>query len=140
MSNALINKARTQIKLFEIKLEEYQADHGEFPLGDGSPTSSGSLYDAFYQNGIRSGSKVYMPELDSKYSDSFRGQIRGGLILDPFKHGRPYFYLRAYDASGTMVKGAENPNFDLWSVGPDGVGRGDRGATAAELADDITNW
>ncbi|MGJ8726316.1 MAG: hypothetical protein ACSHYB_17340 [Roseibacillus sp.] len=138
--NARLQKCRVQIMLFENKLQDYEADYGNFPPGDGSDKSSRELFKAFYQHGILHDSKVYMPELDPKLSDQFENQIEGLKILDPFENGRPFFYLRSVDEDGNMIKDAHNPDFDLWSVGPDGKGRGDSGATTEDFADDVTNF
>lgn len=140
MLNSKIEKCRVQVKLFENKLEEYNADNGEFPPGGGSNRSSMELYTALYENGIENDSKVYMPELDPDNSDQFSRKIDNGIILDPFKHKKPYFYMRGVDENGEENGDAYNPDFDLWSLGPNGVGRRDGGNTDEELDDDITNW
>lgn len=140
MENAKIEKAKTQIKLFEAKLQDYQSDKGEFPPGDGSDRSSVNLYTALYEKGIIEGTKVYMPELDPESSDMFKRKIDNGLILDPFNRKKAYFYLRGVDENGEQAGDAYNPDFDIWSLGPNGVGRGDGGNTDEDLEDDITNW
>lgn len=140
LGNAQIEKAKTQVKLFEVKLQEYEADNGEFPPGDGSDRSSVQIYTALYENGILNNKKVYMPELDPDDSDQFNRKIKNGVILDPFKHKKPYFYLRGVDENGEEAGNAFNPDFDLWSLGPNGVGRGDGGTSDEDLDDDIINW
>ncbi|MBK1832994.1 prepilin-type N-terminal cleavage/methylation domain-containing protein [Roseibacillus ishigakijimensis] len=141
MKNAKVQKANTQVKLFENKLQEYEVDNGEFPPGDGSERSSISLYQTLYENGIQNGTKVYMPELDPDSSDQFKRKIeKDGTILDPFKYKNPYYYLRGIDENGNEVGNAFNPDFDLWSLGPNGVGRGKGGNSDEDLDDDITNW
>lgn len=140
MLNSKIEKARVQVKLFENKLQEYEADNGEFPVGDGSDRSSVSLYRALYEDGILNDRKVYMPELDPDSSDQFKRKIDNGLILDPFKHKKPYFYLRGVDENGEQAGDAFNPDFDIWSLGPNGKGRNDAGTTDEDFDDDIHNW
>lgn len=133
-------KAAVQVKLFERALEEYNIDNGEFPPGDGSNRSSAQLFIFLYENGIVNNTKVYMPELDPDNSDQFKRIDNDGIILDPFKHKKPYFYLRGIDANGQQNESAFNPDFDLWSLGPNGKGRSDGGNSDEELDDDITNY
>lgn len=141
LAKAKEQKAVVQVKLFENRIQEYEADNGEFPPGDGGERSSSSLYQVLYEEGIQQDSKVYMPELDPDASDQFRRKIlRDGTILDPFKHKKPYYYLRGTDENGEQVGEAYNPDFDLWSLGPDGEGRGSGGSSADSEEDDITNW
>lgn len=140
MLNSQIEKCRVQVKLFENKLQEYEADNGEFPPGDGTNRSSMELYTALYEIGIQNDSKVYMPELDPDHSDQFSRKIKNGLILDPFKHKKPYFYMRGVDENGEESSESYNPDFDIWSLGPNGVGRGDGGSSDEDLDDDINNW
>lgn len=137
---AQVRRATVQVKLFENKLQEYEADNGEFPPGDGSDRSSVSLYQELYENGILNNTKVYMEELNPDSSDMFKRKIDNGLILDPFKHKKPYFYLRGVDDNGEERGDAFNPDFDLWSLGPNGKGRNDGGNSDEDLDDDITNW
>ncbi|GHC42980.1 type II secretion system protein [Roseibacillus persicicus] len=139
MGNAQIEKARTQVKLFENALQTYEADKGEYPPGDGSDKSSVNLYTALYEDGILNNKKVYMDQLNPD-GDQFNRKIKNGVILDPFKHKKPYFYLRGVDENGEEAGNAYNPDFDLWSLGPNGVGRGDGGASDEDLDDDIVNW
>jgi prepilin-type N-terminal cleavage/methylation domain-containing protein len=138
LENAAVNKAASQIKLFESKLQEYEADTGEFPPGNGSNRSSVSLYEELYEDGIQNDGKVYMPELDPEQSDQF-SKIENGLIYDPFKT-HPYFYMRGVDENGEIKSGAYNPDFDLWSLGPNKEGRGEGGDSDEATDDDITNW
>lgn len=140
MLNSKIQKCTVQVKLFENNLQAYEADNGEFPDGDGSERSSVRLYEALYENGILNGGKVYMPELDPDTSDQFNRKIDDGLILDPFKHDKPYYYIRGVDENGEQRGDAFNPDFDLWSLGPNGVGRNDGGNSDEDTDDDIVNW
>lgn len=139
--NAKVQKCTVQVKLFEKNIQDFEIDTGEFPQGDGSPRSSIALYEALYELGIENDGKVYMPELDPERSDQFNRKIeRDGTILDPFKHDKPYYYLSAVDEDGEESGNAYNPDFDLWSLGPNGVGRNDGGTTDEDLDDDIHNW
>lgn len=132
------SKARTQIALIGSKLEEYKADFGEFPPGTGARQSSNQLFIALYDQPLQNGTKIYMPEFDPRASNQFK--IKERLILDPFRHKKPYYYLRGVDANGEQNGSAFNPDFDLWSLGPNGKGRGDGGNTEKETADDIANY
>ena len=138
--NSQIEKCKVQVKLFEAALQVYEADNGEFPPGDGTDRSSVQLYEALYENGIENDSKVYMPQLDPESSDQFSRKIDNGLILDPFKHKKAYFYMRGVDENGEESSESYNPDFDVWSLGPNGVGRGDGGTSDEDTDDDITNW
>ncbi len=138
--NTKIEKTRVQVKLFENKIQEYEADNGEFPRGDGSDRSSVTLYQALYEDGIRNDTKVYMPELDPEASDQFKRKIKDGLIMDTFKHKKAFFYLRAVDENGEQQGDAYNPDFDIWSLGPNGRGRNDSGNSDEDFDDDIHNW
>ena len=138
MLNSQINKCRVQVKLFENKLQEYEADNGEFPPGDGTDRSSVEIFTALYENGIQNDSKVYMDELNPDASDQFR-KIENGRIYDPFKK-KPFFYLRGVDEDGEESTESYNPDFDLWSLGPNFVGRGDGGNSDEDTDDDIGNW
>lgn len=141
LESSQVEKAKAQIKLMENRIQEYQIDFDEFPPGDGSARSTITLYQALYEQPLLLGTgKVYMPEFDPKGSDQFK-DIKGGIIYDPFKKNRkPYFYLRGVDNNGERVGNAYNPDFDLWSLGLDGEGRGDGGTSEASIEDDITNW
>lgn len=141
LESSQVEKAKTQIKLIENRLQEYEADNGEFPPGDGSARSTLTVYQALYEQPLLTGiGRVYMPEFDPKGSDQFK-DIKGGIIYDPFKKNRkPYFYLRGVDNNGERVGNAYNPDFDLWSLGLNGEGRGDGGDTEKSIEDDITNW
>jgi prepilin-type N-terminal cleavage/methylation domain-containing protein len=141
LENSQVEKAKAQIKLMENRLEEYNVDNGEFPPGDGSERSSRNIYDYLYERGVQDGtSKVYMADLDPDGNDKFN-VTKEGIIYDPFKKNKkPYFYMRGVDENGERVGDAYNPDFDLWSVGLNGRGRGSEGATEEDEEDDITNW
>lgn len=138
LENAAVSKTATQIALFQAKIQEYEIDFGEFPPGDGSERSSRSLYETLYENGIQTNGKVYMGELDPEQSNQF-SKIKQGIIFDPFKV-KPYYYLRGTDENGEISGNAFNPDFDIWSLGPNKVGRGSGGSDEEDTEDDITNW
>lgn len=147
---AAVSKAETQIKLLEMKLEEYAADANGFPevddrkglavymmlFGDGlGPDGILSTTEANSPQltGIPSeGAKVYLAELDprSNKQKMLRMQ-RGGdqaelipeALVDPW--GKEWRF-RSGQQYNTM-----NPDFDLWSAGPDGKW---------DTQDDVRNW
>lgn len=141
-------KAKVQISLLSNALEEYKLDFGIYPPGG----SSTDLYQALFYEGYdynQSGSpsnwtktvdgktiskskKIYLPDLDA--SSDRQGWVTKSTtvpasttIKDPW--GNDYNYRRGDHGS------AINPDFDLWSYGPDG-----KGTSAAEKTDDITNY
>ncbi|MEM9079999.1 MAG: type II secretion system protein, partial [Verrucomicrobiota bacterium] len=113
--NAQIEKAKAEIALFENSLQQYEADNGEYPDGNGSDRSSVELYQALYENGILNDTRVYMDQLNPDTSDMFKRRIDDqGLILDPFKSKKtpkPYFYIRGLDENGEQKQDAFNPDF-----------------------------
>lgn len=119
------NKATVQVKLLANACEEFKADNGYYPgindntVGDGKNMSK-ELYSDLYWDSDRDGSgpksdpdqKIYISELDPDnnrqgWTDGKGQSVR---ILDPW--GNEYRYRKG--------SGANNPDFDLWSAGPDG--------------------
>lgn len=138
-----IEKTKVQIKLLEKGCEEYQLDHGYYPLMSGGGTSvnqrySNVLYDALYAKGANpsSGERIYVAELNSPKMM----WISGTTIIDPWKY--EYFYRSAKYGTPTKqnnYKYGKNPDFDIWSSGPDG--KSDILNTQADVCkDDIGNF
>ncbi len=111
-------KAKIQIALLEQGLQEYKLDFGSFPASAGTTTE---LYTALYTNGLAPGEKIYVPDLKPSNKQKW---VVGNTIVDPF--GNEYIYR----SPGTV-----NPDFDLLSMGPDGVT-----GTPDDEADDIANY
>lgn len=127
-------QARVTVARIAQVLQEFKAENGYLPDGDGSEASSGNLYKALFgdykntgvPNKDRSGKRntVYMEELDPAQQgktplvmQSTSGQY---LIVDPW--GAPYRYRLGWqekDSKGKEGPG-QNPDFDIWSVGKDG--------------------
>ncbi|NQW99033.1 type II secretion system protein GspG [bacterium] len=137
-------KAKVQIALLSKALEEYKLDMGSYPPTADAATGQGtsSLYQVLFyegyeynQNSSRADStppalpkatKIYLPDLDP--TTSKQGWITPATtvpktittgILDPW--GKEYRYRTAVNASGTANANTQNPDFDLWSYGKDGL-------------------
>ena len=124
-----ISRARVDIELLSKALEAYKRDWGEYPgFDEDSPVNgdtSHELYDAlFYDgwnyktNGVGDEIEIYIKELDPRSGKQRWVQKTSSSIppkslkiLDPW--GRPYRYRKGSNA--------QNPDFDLWSVGKDGL-------------------
>jgi len=131
-------------------LEEYRADNGFFPEGDGEDESTKQVYIALYGDGILTsdnagtvtittdptgkpdeGNTVYLAILNPDL-------IGSKMNVDPVS----YTILDAWgEELGYQSPGEMNPadDFDLWSLGPDGKG-GPSTGTPKERSDDIKNW
>lgn len=141
-------RATTQIKMIESSLDELSLDLGKFdsnelslyglssadvadgyPSGDGSDTSTSSVFKLLggYDSNseIIDGVQSYANYLDPNGSNtSLLGNSGGTPILqDPY--GNPYRYRDGSDPQ------AQNPDFDLWSLGKDEI---------EGTPDDIKNW
>ena len=152
-------KARVQLALLSKGIEEYKLDMGSYPgttsaFGGGVATAAGGdfskiLYTALFYEGYdyskknspsdwpNKATKVYVPELDP------RGNKQGWVtattgdtvtanvpIMDPW--GKNYFYRTGANA--------QNPDFDLWSAGKDGLtrtGNSSTDLTHKDVKDDI---
>ena len=148
---AAVDRAKTQLELFNLAITEYKADAGGFlpPTSeeDEEARSGLILYRMLYGDGIGDdgiagtaddgaldgrpdeGARVYLADqLDPNNNNQNMINKRGGdlpvEVVDPW--GNPWrFRNQRGDPS------QENPDFDLWSVGPDGKNG---------TADDIKNW
>ncbi len=116
------NRAKAEIHALETALEDFKADKGFYPpqpMDPPPPGNSTVLYDALAGT---TGGKPYF-NFKPDQLQTVAGKKR---IIDPFGH--EYNYLTGPTAHNRVT-------FDLWSSGPDGLT-----GTAAEKADDITNW
>jgi len=121
------SQAAIQISLLSKALEEYKLDNGAYP-----PTgNTNSLYTLLYWNGANTSppGKIYLADLDpnSKGQGWIDGTGAAATIRDPW--GIEYIYRRGDDSA------AKNPDFDLLSMGKDGLT-----GTTASSADDIDNY
>lgn len=141
-------KAKVEIELLSKGLEQYKADYGQYPpLAEDNPTNSDiteELYTALFHDGWDSQTNgdgsvdIYLPELDPRNSRQTLVQSTTSnvppadlKIRDPWR--RPYRYRKGL--------AAQNPDFDLWSVGKDGeTDETDPGRTVDVNGDDIRNF
>lgn len=135
------DKAKLQIGLLQLALEDYRMDNGEFPkaLSSTGANQSTKIYSALFPTSPDE--KVYLSQLDPNNDGQgwLSGQTSGNLrIYDPW--GKEYRYRTA----GTgQVSSAVNPDFDLWSAGPDGKTNASSGTYDPEHPDnldDIRGW
>jgi type II secretory pathway pseudopilin PulG len=147
-------KAKVQIALLSKAIEEYKVDMGVYPGDlDDSPADgkiSRELYQALFKDGYDytntsspaaawdKATKIYLVELDPRNnklgwvnkttSDTPDDELD---ILDPW--GSPYRYRKGTNA--------QNPDFDLWSIGKDGkTNETNPSTTLEENQDDIRNF
>lgn len=120
--------AKIQVQLLSQTLEDYKLDNGTYPPSDGD---TNPLFQALYQNGLESPDteKIYLPDLDPE--NDRQGWIEGtgssARIVDPW--GNEYIYRNPPEI---------NPDFDLFSKGPDG--ETSENLDAQETEDDIGNF
>ncbi len=105
------SQAEIQINLLSYALEEYKLDNGVYPLTG----NSNSLFTLLYWNGASGNGKIYLTDLDpsSKKQGWIQGTGAAAIIVDPW--GKEYIYVNGGDPS------AKNPDFDLSSMGKDGL-------------------
>jgi general secretion pathway protein G len=111
------SKAQVQISLLSTGLDSYKAEMGAYPPGNGDADSTVSLREDLYPPATPENQRVYLSDLGPSNG---QGWGVAGAILDPYRN--PYRY---------RSPGVNNPDFDLWSLGHDGV---------EGTGDDINNW
>ena len=147
-------KAKVQIALLSKAIEEFKADMGFYPGDlDNTPVDgnvSKELYQALFKDGYDytntsspsstwdKATRIYLPELDPR--NSKLGWVTRTTadtpgdnldILDPWGSG--YRYRKGSDA--------QNPDFDVWSIGKDGkTNATNPDTTLDENRDDIRNF
>lgn len=149
------DKAKVQTALLCKAIEEYKVDMGAYPGKDENTIISGEvskeLYQALFKDGYdytnpatppatwTKATRIYLTELDPrnnkmgwvtkmKVTDTPSNDLE---ILDPW--GNAYRYRKGTNA--------QNPDFDLWSIGKDGKTNATSPAmTVAENKDDIRNF
>jgi general secretion pathway protein G len=134
------DKAKVQIKLLETALETYNSDNRSYPPNPDPMGEKGDeiLYKYLYYDGFEardSGGVVYMPDFDPENNAKsgqawMQGTGAQARVVDPW--GQFYRY-RSGDSTG-----AQNTDFDLWSVGPDGKTNAD--PKHKDCLDDIRNF
>lgn len=160
-------RARVQIERLSTALEAYKAEMGLYPLttnsADGLGNSANSLYIPLFYEGfdykrqasppavwekpsgtgtIAKSTSIYLADLDPTTTKQGWVDVVATIpastkVNDPW--GNEYRYRSGQDSSGTVNPSTQNPDFDLWSVGKDGLTN-----TAAPLdvsnRDDIKNF
>ena len=137
--------AKVQLGLIQNALENYNSDNRSYPPNSDPMGEKGDevLYKYLYYDGFEArdeGGVVYMPEFDPEYNSgtgkSKRGQkwMQGtgaeARIIDPWGN---FYRYRSADSTG-----AQNPDFDLWSMGADGKTNAD--PKHKDCNDDIKNF
>lgn len=131
-----VEKAKVQLGLLELALEDYYSENGEYPRGRNREGRSMTRYivQELFPNSTKK--KIYLVELDDK--NDTQNWREGDTIVDPW--GTEYRY-RAN--AGNSVYAA-NPGFDIWSCGPDGIteagSNGEYDPEAAANLDDVRLW
>lgn len=142
-----LEQAKVQVKLLENAIEEYKADTGYYPPGgNGGKGDSKILYRALYWDSNEDGAgpdtdsvqKIYISELDPKagkmgWTSGDKSEVT---IVDPW--GNEYRYRSGKLDDGSPNPKAVNPDFDLWSAGPDG--KTSDGGPNEFTKDDIGNF
>jgi general secretion pathway protein G len=147
-------KARVQIALLSKGIEEYKMDMGVYPGTDENTAIAGDVSEQLYQALFKDGydytdpatppsswtkaTKIYLTQLDPR--NSKQGWVPKTTastpgtnikIRDPWGNG--YRYRKGSNA--------QNPDFDLWSMGKDGKTNTTNAATTeADNRDDIRNF
>lgn len=145
---AAVDKARAQLALLENGLEQYYADTGVYP--EARDRNGLALYYALFGDGVGpdgirgtdddgpvdgkpdDGAKVYVPDLDPNANSGMLEGTPGrapNKVVDPF--GNPWEYI----GGDRYERFRNNPDFDIYSKGPNGEGRSNR-----PDGDDIKNW
>lgn len=151
-------KARVQMALLSKAIEEYKMDMGEYPGTAENTAAAGDvseeLYTALFYEGYEfndnpnrpdpdpdnpKATKIYIPELDPRTS-------KLGWVTPSPKAATPAVGLKIIDPWGENYRyrkgdNAENPDFDLWSLGKDRETDISNSSMSQELnKDDIRNF
>jgi prepilin-type N-terminal cleavage/methylation domain-containing protein len=142
------SQAEVQINLLSRAIEEYKMDMGVYPGSAGNTPTDGDISDELYQALFKDGydytdsaspsdnwnkaTKIYVPELDPR--NSKLGWVK------PTTNTTPQTNLKITDPWGNNYlyrtgSNAQNPDFDLWSRGKDGMTD-----PITKLSDDIRNF
>ncbi len=137
---AKINQTKVFISSVSQALEQYRADSGDYPPGNGEATSTQEVYDVLYGDSLTDNTATaYLDILDpTRQGNSKNVKGRGNIyvLVDAWKKENSTERQELfYRYPGTM-----NPpsDFDIWSVGPDHKG-GPYGKKE-DRKDDIKNW
>lgn len=138
-------QAKVQVNLLQLALEDYATDHGEYPANPEQSGRNGTdeIFNALYP--ATNDEKIYLSELDPENDtqDWLQGQngVENLTIYDPWG---TEFYYRTNDPENPDQTISANPDFDLWSAGPDGKtsagAAGDYDSQHPDNLDDIRGW
>lgn len=147
-------KARVQIALLSKGIEEYKMDMGVYPGTDDNTAIAGDvseqLYQALFKDGYDYTSPATPPSPWTKATKIYLTQ------LDPRNNKQGWVPKTTASTPGTNIKirdpwgngyryrkgsNAQNPDFDLWSMGKDSKSNTTNAATTeADNRDDIRNF
>ncbi len=147
---AAIDKARTQLELFNLKITEYKNDAGGFLPAtteeDVEALSGIIIYRMLYGDGLGDDGIAGTADDGALDGRPDEGSVTYLAVLDPFNNKEQMINTQGGDIPVELVDpwgnpwrfrnqqgdpDQQNPDFDLWSVGPDGKNG---------TPDDITNW
>ena len=160
----LLNTAQNQIALLESGMNAYRSDNaGSLPDGKGDEASSHTLFSALYRDKDNDGvpdqeAGVTLPPYctafavikDTKAHEELdgipvikmkvktdKGNKKLWVVQDPW--GNTYRYRLGFDQDNSKGKPGKgfNPDFDIFSMGGDGLGDGM--SNEGENADNVTN-
>lgn len=143
-------KAKVQVGLLQMALEDFRADNGFYPPNPNQNGMNGTMeiYRFLYPPLAADGGvnpDVYLAELNPE--NDTQGWLDGQLGPGPHRIVDPWGFEFRYRTNAPGDNGAifaANPGYDLWSVGPDGqTVAGPNGAydpMAPENQDDIRSW
>ncbi len=142
-----LSEAKVQVNLLSNAIDQYKIDIGYYPPGgSGGKGDSKILYRALFWDSNADGAgpdtdsvqKIYLSELDPKSNKIgwTVGDKSEVTIHDPW--GNEYRYRAGKLEDGSANPKAVNPDFDLWSSGPDG--KTSDGGDTPFTKDDIRNW
>ena len=119
--------SKATVNRLSMHLEQYKTETGKLPPDNiDLSVSSNELYKCLFGDSQNSGSpdedaSVYMEDLDPSISKGKKiklveKQKNVFVIIDAW--GQPIRYRRGFNEGG---KNSKNPDFDIWSIGKDGI-------------------
>jgi len=160
-------KTEVLIKGVARALDEYKSDYGFYPEGNGKKGSTTQVYAALFgdeelepqldntgkvtgivfKNGatpdgkINEGLTTYLSLLDPDLTgNKLNVDTQDYVIVDAWFEQLRYRHSVTDSVSDMLDNEILNPDFDLWSMGVDGAGRGSSSNTEKTRKDDIKNW
>ena len=140
-----VDRAKVQMELMNLGLTKYAIEAGGWPseedktglilyrmlFGDGLGEDgiAGTADDGALDGSPDKGATIHLADLDPKSNKQKMLEFREGNI--PSKVVDPWGNAWRFRALGDDNPDQQNPDFDLWSLGPDGK---------SKTPDDIKNW